>query len=129
MMKNLNKLLQCIPYQSYSHKNFVEGFNFRHINWESQTTFHNENSKEAKFNETIRDCYLHQHNQRNSRIRSDDEHFLIDLIFMDEAMQISDIAHHTPVGKSDHNVITFKFNCYLGYLKPKDRYLYNKADF
>ena len=57
-----------------------------------------------------------------------DEPSLIDLIFTDEAMEISDIAHHAPLGKSDHNVITFNFNCYLDYSKPKDIYLYNKAD-
>ena len=44
-------------------------------------------------------------------------------------MQVSDIAHHTPLGKSDHNVITFKFNCYLDYSKPKDKYAYKRADF
>ena len=44
-------------------------------------------------------------------------------------MQVSDIAHHAPLGKSDHSVITFKFNCYLDYTKPKERYSYDKADF
>ena len=124
--ENLNKLLQCISNKSYSHKCFVGDFNFKDINWESWSKFHSENSKEAKFIETIRDCYLHQHNQQYSRIRGNDESSLIDLIFSDEAMQVSDIAHHAPLGKSDHNVITFKFNCYLDYSKPKARYLCNK---
>ena len=44
-------------------------------------------------------------------------------------MQVSDIAHHAPLGKRDHSVITFKFNCYLDYTKPKERYSYDKADF
>ena len=30
-------------------------------------------------------------------------------------MQVSDILHHSPLGKSDHGVITFEFHCYLGY--------------
>ena len=46
---------------------------------------------------------------------------LIDLIFTDEAVQVFDIAHH--------NVRTFKFNCYLDYLKIKDKYADTKADF
>ena len=44
-------------------------------------------------------------------------------------MQVSDIAHHAPLGKGDHSFITFKFNCYLHYTKPKERYSYDKADF
>ena len=35
----------------------------------------------------------------------------------------------SPLGKSDHSVITLTFNCYLDYSKPKERYLYNKADY
>ena len=44
-------------------------------------------------------------------------------------MQISDIVHHAPVGKSDHSVISFKFHSYLDCTKPKERYSYEKADF
>ena len=44
--------------------------NFKDINWVTWTTFHNEESKEAKFIEAIQDCYLyHQHNQQDSRRR------------------------------------------------------------
>ena len=32
-----------------------------------------------------------------------------------------------PLGKSDHNLIIFKFHCYLDYTKPKDRYAYGKG--
>ena len=44
-------------------------------------------------------------------------------------MQISDIQHLSPLGKSDHSVITLTFNCYLDYSKPKEIYLYNKGDY
>ena len=44
-------------------------------------------------------------------------------------MQVSNIIHHAPLGKSDHSVISFKFHCYLDYTKPKDRFAYDKADF
>ena len=44
-------------------------------------------------------------------------------------MQVSDVDHHPPVGKRDHNVIYFKYYCYLDYTKPKARYIYGKADF
>ena len=35
-------------------------------------------------------------------------------------MQVS-VENQSPLGKSDHNVITIKFYCYVGYTKPKDR--------
>ena len=54
---------------------------------------------------------------------------MIDLIFTDETMQVSDIVHHAPLGKSDHSAISFKFHSYLDYTKPKERYSYEKADF
>ena len=44
-------------------------------------------------------------------------------------MQVSDVEHQSPLGKSDHNLIIFKFHCYLEYTKPKDRYAYEKGDY
>ena len=61
-------------------------------------------------------------------MRGNDEPSTIDLVFTDEIMQVSDIVHHAPLGKSDHAIITFKFHCYLDYAKPKERYVYEKAD-
>ena len=94
--ENLNQLLQRISNKSYSHKCFVGDFNFKDINWDSWTTFHNTESKEAEFIETARECYLHQHNQQVSRRRGNDDPSLIDLVFTDEAMQVSDVEHHPP---------------------------------
>ena len=126
---DLNRIFYNISRKNYSHKCLVGDFNFKDINWVSWTTFHNENSKEAKFIEAARDCYLYQHNLLNSRRRGNDDPSLIDLIFSDESMQVSDVEHHAPLGKSDHDVITFNFNCYMDYVKPKERYVYHKADF
>ena len=121
--------MQRISNKSYSHKCFVGDFNFKDINLFSWTTFHNTESKEDKFIETARECYLHQHNQQVSRSRGNVDPSLIDFVFTDKAMQVSDVEHHLPLGKSDHNVITFKFHCYLDYANPKAKYVYRKADF
>ena len=126
---NLNILLRSISMRKYSHKCFVGDFNYRNINWVSWTTPHNEDSNEAKFVETIRDCYLHQNIDEPTRRRGNDEPSLIDLVFTDEDMHVSDVTHHAPLGKSDHSVITFKFNCYLDYSKPKEQYVYQNADY
>ena len=126
---DLNHLLLAVSKQKYTHKCLVGDFNFKDINWATWSTFHNMESKEHQFIETVRDCYFYQHNLENSRRRGNDEPSLIDLIFTDESMQVSDVQHQSPLGKSDHDIITFKFNCYLDYSKPKERYVYDKGDF
>ena len=127
--ENLNKLLQAICTKSYSHVCIVGDFNYRDINWNSWTTPHDENSKEAKFIEAVRDCFLFQHIEEPTRARGNDDPSLIDLVLTNEELQVSDVVHHAPLGKSDHSVITFNYHCYLDFSKPKKCYQYNKADF
>ena len=125
--ESLNNLLKTISKKEYSHRCIVGDFNYRDINWNNWTTPHDPESKEVKFIETVRDCYLHQHVNESTRIRGNDDPSTLDLIFTEEAAQISDIVHHAPLGKSDHSVITLKFQCYLDYSKPKEKYLYHRA--
>ena len=42
-------------------------------------------------------------------------------------MQVFDVSHNRPLGKSDHSVITFNYHCYLGYATHK--YNYRKANY
>ena len=126
---DLNRLLTSISKNNYSHRCTVGDFNFKDINWSTWSTPRNEESKEQRFIETARSCFFHQHNQENSRRRGNDAPSLIDLIFTDEAMQVSDVHHQSPLGRSDHDVIRFSFNCYLDYSKPQEKFIYSKADF
>ena len=89
---------------------------------------YNGKSKEAQFVKTIRDCYLYEHLLEPARSRSTDNSSLTDLVLTKNVMQVSDIEH-TPLGKSNHSVITFKYNCYLDYSQPKERYAYHETDF
>ena len=54
---------------------------------------------------------------------------LLDLILTDEAMQVSDILHHSPLGERNHSVITFEFHCYLDYTKPEDKFACANGDY
>ena len=94
------------------------GFNFRNINWLTQTR--NEESKEAQFIETLRDCYLYQQLLEPTRSRSTDNPSLIDFLLTNEVMQVSDIVYHAPLDKSNHCVIICKYHCYLDYSQPKE---------
>ena len=122
-------MIRGISNKKYSHTCILGDFNFRDINWTTGSTPHNELSKESKFIEAVRDAFLYQHVIKPTRRRGNDEPSVLDLILTDESMQVSDVAHHAPLGKSDHSVITFKFHCYLDYTKPKQVYSYDKARF
>ena len=126
--KNLNDLLKTIHAKHYSHLCLVGDFNYKDINWSSWTTNHGEESKEYQFIETVRDCFLFQHIDKPTRIRGEDEPSLLDLVFTNEELQVSNVVHHAPLGKSDHSVISFDYHCYLDYSKPKKFYDYRKAD-
>ena len=108
---NLNNLLKYLSRKKYSRQCFGGDFNFRKINWLTWTTPHNEESKEAQFIETIRDCYLYQHLLEPTWSRSTNNPALIDLVLTNEAVQVSDIEYHVPLGKSNHCVINFKYHC------------------
>ena len=127
--ERLNKLFLEISESNYSHICLVGDFNFRDINWETCSTIHNEESKEYKFIETIQSCFLHQHMTKHTRRRGNDVPSLIDLVFTNEIMQISDIKNLPPLGRSDHDVISFKFHSYLDFSKPKSSYLFRNGDY
>ena len=126
---NLNRMMRTIYAKSYSHVCVVGDFNFKDINWASWSTNHGEESKEAQFIETIRDCFLFQHIEIPTRVRGNDEPSLLDLLLSNEEHQVSNVVHHCPLGKSDHSVITFNYHCYMDHSKPKKIHNYHKADF
>ena len=61
-------------------------------------------SKKAKFIETIKDCFLFQHIDKPTRVRGNDEPSLIDLLLTNEELQVSNTVHHAQLGKSDHSL-------------------------
>ncbi len=106
---NNEKLIQLIKHissKNYAHKCIVGDFNLRNINWSTWSTTCGENSAEVFFLEAVRDSYLYQHVEPATSRRGNDDPSLIDLVFTDEEMQVSDVSHHSPLGKSDqcHNV-------------------------
>ena len=127
--ENLGKLLKSITTKKYSHVCIVGDLNYKKINWKSWTTTGSENSEEFAFIESVRDCFLHQHVEKPTRRRGDDEPSLLDLVLTNEETQVSNLRHQAPLGKSDHDTIIFDYHCYLDFTKPKEKILYNKGDF
>ena len=100
--ENLNSLIDTIfNNKDYSHKCLLGH------NW---TTNKCETSEESKFLECVTSNHLYQHISKPTRCRGNDDPSIIDLLFTNEEMQISNLEHHSPLGASDHSVITFDFN-------------------
>ena len=127
--EKLNGLLKIISEKKYSHRCIVGDFNYRNINWTHWTTDCGDNSLEAQFLKTVRDSFFYQHIDEPTRARGSNNPSLIDLVFTDEEMQVSNVQYHEPLGKSDHGVIIFDYHCYLDYSEPKEILSYFKGDY
>ena len=126
----LLKLLESVSTKQYTHKLIMGDFNYKHIDWDHSSTSLSDASNEHNFIECVRDCYLHQHIREPTRCRIGQTPSTIDLVFSNEEGMVSDIKHLSPLGKSDHCVLSFKFNratdCNTAF---KPRFLYNKGDY
>ena len=97
--------------KGYSHILIMGNFNYPKINWK-QWTRPGDKDAEA-FLECIRDSYLYQHVTEFTRTRESREPSTLDLIFTNEEGMVDDTRITSPLGHSDHCVITFKFRCYF----------------
>ena len=69
-------------------------------------------------------------NAKPTRWRGADSANVLDLVFTNEEHMISDIEYQSPLGKSDHCVLKFYFNCFTVLRHcNRERKLYNKANF
>lgn len=115
-----------------SHTLIMGDFNLPGINWVEESVHGGIQSIEYKFLECIRDCYLNQHITMHTRFRRN-ESATLDLVITEEE-NIIDLEVDSPLGKSDHVVLKFKYVCYLDNLEEyKDggfpKYIYYKGDY
>jgi hypothetical protein len=124
---NLEKLVKEAADSKHSHLLITGDFNYPDINWE---TWSSDKEEQNHFVETIRDCYLYQHIRKPTRGRINNEPSLLDLILSNEEGMITDIEYQSPIGKSDHCVLNFNFNCYTEVPKyKKTKYYYDRGDY
>ncbi len=80
-------------------------FNYKEINWEEDS---GTGVEQEKFIECIQQNLLVQHVTEITRFRGNDIPSRVDLIFSTDEDMIGEIRYKSPLGKSDHKVITFK---------------------
>ena len=107
-------------------------FNYKDIDWNSYSSNKTEkdSTEELRFIETIKDNYLFQHCMEPTRYRDGQNPTLDDLILTNEELMISDLNYLSPLGKSDHVVISFSYKFSGSTIeKPQNKPNYNKANY
>ena len=73
----------------------------------------NINHISSLFLEYLRDCFLFQHVTEPTRYRSQNVPSVLDLILTNEEGIVSDLLYKPCLGKSDHLILDFTYNCYI----------------
>ena len=101
--EKLLKLLNNKAINTFDRVCIMGDFNFPNIDWEGTWVGEREN----KFMECLNDAYLIQMVKNPTRRREGQKSNILDLIMVNDAQFISDIEHHCPIGKSDHDLLIF----------------------
>ena len=83
-------------------------FNVPRVDWANRNTLQGANRIERSMLEVAEDCFLFQHVKEDTRFRND-QSSLLDLTFTKEEEDIRNIQIMSPLGNSDHGVVTCEF--------------------
>ena len=108
-----------------SHILLMGDLNLPRIDWRTCSTTLSEESLEQRLLDAT--SYLHQHVRKPTRARGTDKPSLLDLVFSNEPDMVPEIRYMSPLGSSDHQVLTFEFLCYVDYTKPKNIFLLQQS--
>jgi hypothetical protein len=82
-------------------------FNLPKINWQLQSSSESSQSASADFIEFLQENQLSQHVINPTRHRLGQVSSLLDLVITSSELCSTTVLHNPPVGKSDHDVLTF----------------------
>ena len=125
--ENNCKMYDTINYvcDTYKCKKIIVGdFNFGNINWNSWQG----NPTETKFLNCLRKIFLLQHIAEPTRYRGSNTPSLLDLIITDKDF-ISNINYLSPLGKSDHSVLSFDCTLKLENVDSSHKLNYSKGNY
>lgn len=114
----------------FSHILIVGDFNYKEINWVTETTTVGENHPATVFLELIRDSFLYQHVKNPTRYRDNEIASMLDLVLTNEMNMIEEIDYLPPLGKSDHLVLSFTLILYTDQkVRSGEKFNFYKADY
>lgn len=123
----LNNLLRQTDQLGFPNIVITGDFNFPDINWAE----HNACTPAAnEFLKSCDDAFLTQHVSKPTRGRINQRPNILDLVLTSDENMVTDIKFLSPIGSSDHACLKFEVFCGTGTKsKPREIFLYNKADF
>lgn len=105
-------------------------FNYPDIDWENYNSRGDKTDPEYKFVDTVQDCYLFQHINTPTRWRGTQIPNILDMILTNDEHIVNNIEYSSPLGKSDHCMLTFDFSCYINInISQRNIRLYNRGRF
>jgi len=124
----LFQLLKSDTVASYDKVCVVGDFNYPQVRWDGVWS----GERSDLILQHVQDAYLIQKVDTPTRRRSGQNPTLDDWVLVSEDSLVSDITHLDPVGKSDHDVLSFKlYVSTVNTVKDKVRYVYsfNKGNY
>ena len=94
-----------------SHVLLIGDFNVPEINWEDSVYLGSESFLAASLFDATNDAYLFQHVTGFTRHRHGQRSSLLDLVFSLNSNSKHSIHHHSPLGSSDHEWLTWQYEC------------------
>ena len=109
---------------------FIGDFNLPNIKWENYTLKvpYSDKLFEVKFLNCLKDNFLEQHVSDNTRKRGQNKENILDLVITNQNI-VDDITILSPLGKSDHCVLSIKCGIAVDVSKKCNRFNYNKGDY
>ena len=132
--ENNNELLNVLTKVSVFKCNYLiitGDFNLPDIDWLNNSFKGNDvDSFNFKFLECLRDSFFTQHVTKPTRGRIGHNPHILDLIISKDEKSVFNINYLSPLGKSDHSVLTFDINCTFSTSTPNvTKYAFNKGNY
>ena len=129
--EQLRQLLREVSQSNASSLLITGDFNYPDIDWGSWIPNRdNPENEEFQFIESLRDTYLYQYVNQNTRGRGSDTPHLLDLVLTSEEGMVDNIHYEAPLGKSDHCTLRFDLNCATEvHEKTFKKFIYDKGDY
>ena len=126
----LSSLLRNVSKKKFSHILIMGDFNFNELYLNECTTTVGEDHIATLFLECVRDTFLCQNVKQPSRFREDQEPSTLDLIFTNDENMLDNLKASAGLGKSDHQILLFDFNCYISLNECKSKkYTFFKGNY
>ena len=104
----LSHVLNTIK-ENYENFLIFGDFNLPNINWSTNLVANHTHQYAAEFIEVLEQNFMHQHVNEPTRARGNNTPSILDLIITADAQDVLDMKVNSPLGASDHAVLTWEY--------------------